>query len=174
MTFVRTQDRKSIRLKEYDYSSPGEYFITICTYDRKCIFGEIINEDMRLSKEGKIVKRYWMEIPDHYENIELDEFIVMPNHVHGIIIITDPVGAIHESPLQMTQKQRRKMKLSKIVGRFKMMSAKEVNIYRDTKGFHLWQRGYYDQIIRTDKNLHNTRDYIINNPLKWALDNENL
>jgi putative transposase len=84
--------RKSIRLKEYDYSSPGEYFVTICTHDQKCIFGDVINEEMHLSQEGIIARHYWMEIPEHFHNAVLDEFIIMPNHVHGIIILTEPVG----------------------------------------------------------------------------------
>jgi REP element-mobilizing transposase RayT len=94
--------RKSIRLKEYDYSLPGEYFVTICTYDHKCIFGEVMDETIRLSSAGNIVKKYWTEIPRHYTDVDLDTFIIMPNHVHGIIVLTEPVGAIYKSPLPKT------------------------------------------------------------------------
>jgi len=165
--------RKSIRLKEYDYSSPGKYFVTICTHDHKCIFGEVMDDTIRLSSAGNIVKKYWTEIPRHYTDVVLDTFIIMPNHMHGIIILTEPVGAIHESPLPKTMRQRRKMKLSKIIGRFKMTSAKEINIFQRTHGMHVWQRNYYDHIIRNEKELNNIRDYIINNPLKWASDKKN-
>jgi len=172
-------NRKSIRLKEYNYALPGEYFITICTNDKECLFGEIVEEDMKLSQIGAIVQRYWEEIPKHFPNVGLDAFIVMPNHIHGIIVITNSVGAIHELPLQgklplpMTKQQRRAMLLPKIIGRFKMNSAKEINMFRNTTGSHVWQRNYYDRIIRDEKELNNIREYIINNPLQWFFDEEN-
>ena len=95
--------RKSIRLKEYDYSSPGEYFVTICAYDYKCIFGEVINDEVRLSQEGEIARQRWLEIPEHFHNTALDEFIIMPNHVHGMIIINEPVGTQQAVSLQRTE-----------------------------------------------------------------------
>jgi putative transposase len=125
MKAINAKSRKSIRLKEYDYSTPGEYFVTVCTYNRICIFGDVIGEELRLSKEGTILQKCLEEIPKYYPNIELDTYVIMPNHVHGIINIIEPVGAIHESPLHMTQYQRRIMKLSKIIGRFKMISTKK-------------------------------------------------
>jgi putative transposase len=173
MKSLRTHHRKSIRLKEYDYSTPGEYFITICTRNLVCILGEIVDGEMRLSKAGIIVKQCWEEIPKHFQNVELDEHIVMPNHIHGIIILTEPVGAIHESPLRMTQYQRRTMKLSKIIGRFKITAAKEINLLCRTPGHSVWERNYYEHIIRNKKNLNNIRDYIANNPIQWFYDDEN-
>jgi len=165
--------RKSIRLKEYDYSQPGEYFVTICMYGRDCILGEIIREAMKLSPFGEIVEKYWEQISKYSQDVELDEYIIMPNHIHGIVVLTEPVGAIHGSPLPTTRQQRRKMKLSKIIGRFKMIAAKEINLLRSMPGKSVWQRGYYEHIIRSEKDLNNIRDYIINNPFKWALDEEN-
>jgi putative transposase len=173
MKSIRTHDRKSIRLKDYDYSTPGEYFITICTYNRECIFGEVIDEEMRLSREGNIVNQEIKKIPEYYPNIEMDTFIIMPNHIHGIIVLTEPVGAIHESPLRMTQYQRRIMKLPKIIGRYKMITAKEINILRRSSGVPIWQRGYYEHIIRNERELNNIHDYIANNPVKWFYDDEN-
>jgi REP element-mobilizing transposase RayT len=170
---INTYKRRSIRLKEYDYSSPGEYFVTICTHNHGCIFGEIEEEMMRLSPEGEIVKKCWEEISKYSQNVELDEFVIMPNHIHGIIVLTEPVGAIHESPPPLTQQQRRKMILSKIIGRFKMTSAKGINLLRNTSGKSVWQRNYYEHIIRSDKDLNNIMDYIINNPAKWFYDDEN-
>ena len=115
---------RSISLKSYDYSKPGAYFITICTHNPLCTFGEIVNGEMILNEFGKIAQQYWLEIPKHFLNIELDEFNIMPNHIHGIIFITD-VGAIHELPLrnlnQQKQlpksiKQRRAIAIPKIIG----------------------------------------------------------
>jgi putative transposase len=166
--------RKSIRLKGYDYSSPGEYFVTICAYQREDVFCTIVNQSVYLSPAGDIVKRHWVEIPKHFENVDLDEFIIMPNHIHGIIVLTEPVGAIHESPLPKTQQQRRTMTLSKIIGRFKMSSAKEINLLHNTPGHHVWQRNYYEHIIRSDRELTNIREYIINNPLNWHADEEKI
>jgi putative transposase len=173
MNSISRFDRKTIRLKDYDYSTPGEYFVTICTHEHICILGNIVDEEMRLSEEGLIAKQSWEELPNHFKNIKFDEYVIMPNHIHGIINIIEPVGAIHESPLRMTQYQRRIMKLPKIIGRFKMTSAKKINLSNNTIGAPIWQRGYYEHIIRSEKDLNNIRDYISNNPVKWFFDNEN-
>jgi putative transposase len=162
--------RRSIRLKDYDYSQPGAYFITVCTKDHDCILGEIVDGEIQLSEFGKIALKHWDEIPKYFPSAELDEFIVMPNHIHGIIVLHEPVGAIHESPLQMTRPQRRKMVLPGIIGKFKMIAAKEINTVRHTAGSPVWQRNYFERIIRDDKELNNIREYIVNNPLKWRED----
>jgi putative transposase len=86
--------RRSIRLKGYDYTQPGAYFITICTHGRECLFGEIIDGEMHLNEAGQIVVQTWQDLPNHVPNVQLDAFVVMPNHVHGIIIITDRTGGI--------------------------------------------------------------------------------
>jgi len=162
--------RRSIRLQGYDYSLPGAYFITICTEKRICLFGNIIYGKMVLNEYGKIAQQCWLNIPLHYQNVELNEFVVMPNHIHGIIIINDTVGAIHELPQQKTPQQRRLMTLPKIIGRFKMNSAKQLNQLRQTSGLSVWQRNYYEHIIRNEFEFNKIREYIINNPLKWELD----
>ncbi len=148
--------RRSIRLREYDYSSPGAYFVTICTHNRECIFGEIVGQQMNLSPFGEIVNKYWSDLPNHYHGVNLDEIRVMPNHLHGIILIIDnhiesikPVGVIHELPLRGSREQadmadRRRMLIPKIIGRFKMTSAKAINELRKTLGVPVWQRNYYD------------------------------
>ena len=166
--------RWSIRLKEYDYSWAGWYYVTICSYKRECVFGQIRNDEVVLNASGQVLKRHWEDLPNHYR-IELDSYVVMPNHLHGIIIIKDhSVGAIHESPLQEKRIiQRRKMLLPKIVGRFKMGTAKEINLLKKTPGVPVWQRNYYEHVIRNDADLHRIRTYIQNNPLQWALDEEN-
>uniref|UniRef100_Q3AT47 Transposase IS200-like domain-containing protein n=1 Tax=Chlorobium chlorochromatii (strain CaD3) TaxID=340177 RepID=Q3AT47_CHLCH len=116
--------RHSIRLPEYDYSTCGAYFITICTQNRACWFGEIINGEMILNNVGKMVKDEWLKTEQLRTNVQCGAFVVMPNHLHGIIVINETVGAIHELPLQMSQKQRRNMILPKIIGRFKIQSSK--------------------------------------------------
>jgi REP element-mobilizing transposase RayT len=168
--------RKSIRLREYDYSQGGAYFITILSKNHQCIFGEILDGKIRLNKLGEIIQEQWLMLPDRYEEIELDNFIIMPNHIHGIIII---VGAIHELPIQnkiiekMDIIQRRKMLLPKIVGYFKMNTSKQINILRNTVGLPFWHRNYYEHIIRSDKEMDRIREYINNNPYMWEYDREN-
>jgi len=168
--------RRSIRLKEYDYSQPGAYFITIVTQDRMCLFGEVVDGKMRLNAFGEIVAQTWYELPNHTPNVALDACIVMPNHMHGIIVITDAhVGAIHELPLhELPLHARRRMLLPKIIGRFKMVSAKGINKIRNTPGVPVWQRNYYEHIIRNVDALNRIRQYITDNPMRWASDRENL
>jgi len=169
--------KKSLRLKEYDYSRLGAYFITICTYEKECIFGKVENEYMLLNQFGKIVLEFWNNLPERYANIKLDSFVIMPNHVHGIIKIIDTVGAIHELPLQTAntnqKTKRRRMLIPKVVGYFKMNSAKQINTIRNSTDIPVWQRNYYEHIIRNENKLNKIREYIHNNPLKWHLDRDN-
>ncbi|MBI5621696.1 hypothetical protein HY933_02430 [Candidatus Falkowbacteria bacterium] len=170
--------RRSIRLPAYDYSGEGWYFITICSTDNKqCLFGDINNERMVLSDCGKIIKHQWVRIPKRFNNVILDDYIIMPNHIHGIIEIIAPVGAIHESPLHQRlssiiplRDQRRQMTLSKIIGYFKMNSAKQINCLLQRQGNPVWQRNYYERIIRDDRDYVNICGYMKNNPGKWAQD----
>ena len=166
-------NRKSIRLKEYDYSQPVEYFITICTHDKKCVFGEVIEEQIRLSLIGEIVKNYWEKLPKHFPKVKLDEYVIMPNHIHGIIIITEGRDLINQIPTKSNfpLMKNPKMTLGKIIRHYKAHSAKYIHDsgYVDFQ----WQPLFYDRIVRNDKELDNIRDYIINNPLKWFLDEEN-
>ncbi len=181
--------KNSLRLSNYNYSVSGTYFITICSYKREEFFGEITNNLIHLNDYGKIIHDCWYQIPTNYKKIKLDDFVIMPNHIHGIIWI---VGAIHESPEEKRKIhetpenkltlgngvirelplriERRKMLISKIIGRFKMNSAKLINNIRNSKGSHVWQRSYYDHIIRNETDLNNTKAYIQNNPLNWRTD----
>ncbi len=186
---------KSTRLSYWDYSNPGFYFVTICTKDRKNMFGEVKDEKMILNRLGYIVKHCWRDLTNHYKNCNLDSFIVMPNHLHGIIKIKNfnsnepvemglqpsvairiaPVEMIHESSLRESPNnnykiERRKMLLSKIVGRFKMQSSKKINLVNRAIHFH-WQLGFYDHIIRIEFDLWKSRKYIIDNPANWKKDN---
>ncbi len=167
--------RKLIRLKDYDYSQPGAYFVTICTKDRECLFGEIVEGDLRLNQFGQLVSGIWNKITNHFPGVELDAFIAMPNHVHGILIITNYVGARHASPLQIPKTSRgpKPKSLSVIVGSYKSAVTKRINEIRGTPGKSVWQRNYYEHIIRTEEELNEIREYITDNPLKWELDEEN-
>jgi len=169
--------RRSIRLKEYDYSQAGGYYITICSYSGKCIFGDIVNDQMILKELGKIVRNEWLKTERIRENVELDAFMVMPNHFHGIIILTDNgrsfkeldiVGAYGDTPLQSPSKT-----IGAIVRGFKSATTKQINQFRNAPGLSVWQRNYYEHIIRNENDLNRIREYIINNPLKWELDDEN-
>ena len=172
--------RRSIRLKGYDYTSPGGYFITVVTYQRECLFGEIVNGEMRLNEIGKFVEYAWNDLPNHYPNIELGTFCIMPNHVHGIIVIKENnvyiVGAgLRPAPTTHPIKQRG---LPEIVRAFKSFSSRHVNEYLKSPGVPLWQRNYYEHIIRNDDEWNNIHLYIETTPLygvypiNWATDNE--
>jgi REP element-mobilizing transposase RayT len=185
--------RRSVRLRDYDYSSAGAYFVTIMVKDRECLLGEIVDDEMRLSEIGEVVAAIWDSLPERYPGVELDGFVIMPNHVHGIIVITPeanagcvgdrmagaPVGAVHEPPLQppppdpVSMLERRRMLLPKIIGYFKMNTAKRANQIRSLPGVPFWQRDYYEHVIRNSADLEHLRDYIARNPLRWALDQVN-
>ena len=179
--------RRSIRLKGYDYSCPGAYFITTCVQNREHLFGEIKTGRMITNANGDIVSRIWFDLVNHYGNIVLDEFVVMPNHFHGIIMITGHdgnaadggggVGAIHELPLHelplQPPQQRRHMLLSKIMGRFKMVTSKRINISRKMPGVPVWQRNYWEHVVHYEDELSRIRNYVKSNPIMWEQDKLN-
>lgn len=170
---------QSLRLPWFDYSTPGFYFITICTKNREHLFGTIENNVMELNEVGKIASNIWTGLDQHYPITKTDAFIVMPNHIHGIIeIIDSPVGAIHELHLRNEQpvtdpKHRRKMLVPLMVGRYKMQVSKQINLFRKTPGLSVWQRNYYEHIIRNEEALQHIREYINLNPLLWKIDRFN-
>ncbi len=161
MTFDhKIHHRKSIRLRDYDYGQTGAYFITICTQNRECLFGEIIDDDMQLNDAGRIVKTIWQEIPIHYPQVELDEFVIMPNHFHAIFYIRPPEqGAASSAPT-----------VGQIMRRFKSMSAIAVNKSLPRSSQPLWQRNYWERVVRDEKELHGLQEYILNNPRQWTQD----
>lgn len=169
--------RRSIRLKEYDYSQAGGYFVTICTYGGKCLLGNVITGEMRLSQYGEITNKFWHKIASHFPNAKTDVFVVMPNHIHGIIFITDErrggVSPPHHSHQGEETSPLRKRTLGQIIAYFKYQTTKQVNQILNTAGTSLWQRNYYEHVIRDEKDLKQIREYIIHNPLKWELDSEN-
>lgn len=172
--------RRSIRLKGYDYSQAGAYFVTICTKDKECLLGEVANGEMQLNNMGAIVQQCWNNIPRHFPNTAIDEFIVMSNHVHGIIILTNNVGAQFIAPdgNQNTTKlgvmkqgaMNRAPTLGEIVRTFKARCTHAIKRLNNTVGIPLWQRNYYEHIIRNETELNKIREYIISNPLNWESD----
>lgn len=238
--------RRSIRLKGYDYAEAGAYFVTICTKGRVCLFGEIVNGDMQLNEFGKIVMATWADLPAHYAGVELDAFVVMPNHVHGIVVLTsgglprtdvdpgpmgagfkpapthpadtppadrpaghpvdtrpadhptrhplphgnpdpDPVGAglkpalarPAHSPHPATPRDPGPAAVSKrhglpeVVRGFKTFTARRINERRGSPGIAVWQRTYFEHVIRDQRSLDRIRRYIVENPMRWDLDSEN-
>jgi len=165
--------RRSIRLKEHDYSWPAWYFVTICSHNRDCIFGEVINNNMGLNTVGKIVEEEWLRTPIIRPGVELDDYVVMPNHLHGIIIIGHSVGATRRVAPTNEGNRVTSYSLGSIIGQFKSVSAKRINKIRGTSGVSMWQRNYYDHIIRNENDLHHIRTYITDNPIQWTIDEEN-
>ncbi len=174
---------ESIRLKDWDYSDEGYYFVTICTKDREHYFGEIFNDQMILNEIGEIAYECWYEIPKHFPFVQLDEFIVMPNHVHGIIIIdhenqceTNPSTVETKNLLSLPECKTVTHGTSKTIGSIirglKIGVTKWINDNTNLK--NIWQSNYYDRIIRDEKELFNVRKYIQDNPLKWNEDINNL
>ena len=208
---VNVHYRRSIRLKGYDYAQAGAYFVTMCTQDRACLLGDVVGEQVRLSDAGSMIRAAWEEMPDHYPGAETDEFVVMPNHIHGIIVIPGrgescirpddsrqpdsgdhkdrPYGTGHAhgivtligpgsvvgAGLALPEEKGAASSaptLGDVVRAFKSISAIRVNRLLTRSG-SLWQRNYYERVIRNKRELDKIREYITTNPLKWALDRDN-
>ncbi|WP_070962237.1 transposase [Desulfococcus multivorans] len=193
------RNRRSIRLHGYDYSRAGAYFVTICTQNRECLFGDIVAGQMRLNGAGRIVADEWIKTAEIRDEIELDEWVVMPNHFHGIIVIADgrgdrrvapmgctrisgekgdrrvaPVGCTRISgeqgdrPVAPTGPQPRSV--GAVMAGFKSAATKRINELRQSPGTKLWQRNYWEHIVRNETELNRIREYIHNNPAQWGMD----
>ena len=174
--------RRSIRLAGYDYSQSGAYFITLCMQNRECRFGEIINGSVRLNDAGNIACQCWKDIPAHFPCVVCDVFVIMPNHVHGILFIEDSVGADdvrakNISPLPPLSlplpplPHGTSKTIGSIVRGFKIGVTKWMR--QSTPVQNIWQRNYYEHIIRNDEELNRIRQYILENPARWEIDREN-
>lgn len=150
--------RRSIRLRDYDYSQPGAYYVTICTYEREHLFGRVKDGKIALNEYGKAVWECWRELPKRYVTVRLDAFVIMPNHIHAIIILTAGL-----SP---------RASLSEIVRNLKTYSAKWINRLRRSPQAPVWQRNYYEHIVRDNQEWEAIREYIRNNPVNWEQDIE--
>jgi putative transposase len=180
--------RQTIRLQSFDYTSSGAYFVTICTHEKQMLFGEIVDGEMVLNELGLIVREEWFQSQIIRKEIELDAFIVMPNHLHGVVWIandkiaesplTSNVGAHGRAPLRKPNNElpsvRAKKSLGSFVAGFKSACTKRINEFRQTPRIPIWQRNYYERIIRNDDELNAVRTYIENNPQTCHDDEENL
>ncbi|MDD5455878.1 MAG: hypothetical protein PHV30_02460 [Candidatus Margulisbacteria bacterium] len=188
-------NRRSIRLKGYDYTQSGAYFITLCTQDRKHLFGEIVNHEIKLNDLGVIAARCWLEIPVHYPKVQLDEYIIMPNHIHGILIVGESFSSREElspivrannyspqpgwpqpgwpqpgwpQPDVSSNPKGTSRTIGAIVRGYKIGVTKWA---KENKAFEkIWLRNYYEHIIRNELELTRIRGYIKNNPLNWSND----
>ena len=189
-----SHSRRSIRLRGFDYSRRGVCFVTVCVQMGDHMFGDVVEGKVRLNAAGQAATQCWLEIPTHFPRVRLDAFIVMPNHLHGIVAIHDDgatlrgdgdtigVGAQHAAPLRLTRHKSvgrhasrgpapagpRPGSLGAIVRSFKSATTKCVNDIRQTPGGSVWQRNYYDRIIRNDHELYRARRYIVSNPDRWT------
>jgi len=173
----RSVERKNPRMKQWDYSSAGLYFVTICIKNREYVFGDVIDGRMVLNDLGKLAHESWQEIPIHFPDIEIDQFVIMPNHVHGIVVIENIddfiVGDRYICPLQQNPSQKKDikrnvMKLPTIIGTFKAVVTREHN-KKELDSFQ-WQRSFHDHIIRNERELRNIQNYIHFNPDNWRDD----
>ncbi|GCE62261.1 transposase [Microcystis aeruginosa] len=184
MTFdPEKHHRRSIRLRNYDYSQPGAYFVTICTYQKQSWFGEIKNGQIYLNQLGKIVADEWLKTCKIRPNFKLDEWVIMPNHFHGIVIINDYSGddqslGARDAPLDLGARdaplQQKPNSLSSCIAGFKSAVTKRINLLRQNTDTPIWQRNYYESILRDEKYLAVVREYIINNPKNWPNDRDYL
>ena len=164
------RQRKPNRLKNFDYSLSGYYYVTICTKNRQHYFGEILDNEMILNDYGKIVHKCCLEIPKHYQNVLLDEFVVMPNHIHGIIVIFHHV--VGTEYYSVPTRNGRYGLLSKIIKSFKHVCSKTIRSKCNIHSFQ-WQRSFYDHIVRNEESLNKIRQYIRENPINWNNDRNN-
>lgn len=185
--------RRSIRLKGYDYTREGAYYFTICCHQRRCLLGEIEDGVIQLNIIGATVQSVWHSLPRHFPLIELDAFVIMPNHIHGIIFITDSRGEafvpINEDTAPQVSSPNaspfsgcndtsppcgtQSGSIGAILQNFKSVATRRVNRITRNSGT-LWQRNYYEEIIRNEKAYENIRRYIVENPLNWDEDEENI
>jgi putative transposase len=169
--------RRSIRLQGYDYAQEGTYFVTIVTSGRECVFGEVVGGEMQLNRSGIIARDVWLQTATLRPNVEVDAFSVMPNHIHGIITMIRR-GVLQYAPttrnaISQLSDHSPSQTLGAIIRGFKGASTKLINVHRGTPGSPLWQRNYYEHIIRNERSMDNIRQYIDGNPLRWAEDKEN-
>ena len=183
-------NRRSVRLRGWDYARASAYFVTVCTQNRECLFGNVVQGEMRLNDFGLRVKNIWDDLPNHYPTVVLDSFVIMPNHIHGIIALTDgltdigaaSVGArFNHAPTNHVPTMNpmpvepfiKRHALGEIIQGLKSFSTRRINESRNTPGMIIWQRNYHEHIVRNDDELIRIRRYIANNPRKWESDLEN-
>jgi len=196
--------RKSLRLRDHDYAAPGGYFVTICTQGKRCVFGRIEAGKMQLNPAGQAVQQAWLGLPQRFPSLYLDTFVVMPNHMHGVLVFVgaglappaaaSPITIVGAKMLLFANSKDsapagvlaatsaggaspaptgRSFALRDVVRAFKSISTIAVNRAQRRRGVQLWQRNYYEHIVRNGDDLDNIRRYVFDNPLRWDLDPEN-
>ncbi|MBK7982502.1 MAG: transposase [Candidatus Competibacteraceae bacterium] len=183
---ANTRQRRSLRLRDYDYTQAGAYFLTICTHQRSSWFGHIENDAMVLNEFGEIVREEWLLSGDIRAEIELGDYVIMPNHLHGIVWIvanedqgikaTDLVGATGRSPLPASAPIPTgppPKSIGAFVAGFKSAATKRINQIRQTPAAPVWQRNYYEHVIRNEADYQRIAEYIDQNPQRWAMDSLN-
>jgi putative transposase len=184
--YWKRRSRKSPRLPGYDYSREGAYFVTICTHQQIPHFGKIVDGQMEFSEMGKVAVSCWAEIPAHFPQVELDVYVIMPNHVHGIVLIVDKsanlrvtnAGTRHASSVQQqnqSQNQKRPKgvksgSLGAIVGSYKSAVTRLIRHSIDQDRQAIWQERYHDRIIHDERSMNEIRNYVLYNPAKWEND----
>ncbi len=178
--------RRSIRIPGYDYTRPGGYFVTIVAQNRACLFGEVAGGEMVLNAAGRIAEECWRAIPEHFPNVELGVYVVMPNHLHGIIILNEhgrgtiyraPTDGAHSTeyraPTVTTEQFQKPVEgsIPTIVRTYKAAVTRRIG--RELNGGGVWQRNYYEHILRNDEDANRVHNYIQSNPAMWAEDDEN-
>jgi putative transposase len=172
--------RRSIRLCGYDYAQTGLYYVTLCTQDRQHLFGAVVNGEMQPGPAGLIAGECWEWLAARYDHVALDQWVVMPNHLHGIIALTDQMGthvtgesACRGGSQTAPTGDAKRKPLGRLIGAFKTVSTKRINELRGTPGAPVWQRDFFEHIIRDDNALNRIRQYIQDNPANWAFDTDN-
>ena len=184
------KQRHSIRLKDFDYHRVGFYFVTIVTQERKCLFGEVVNGAMQLNDPGHMVHAVWDNLTKYYMGVETDQFVIMPNHIHAVIVLVGTAPrACRESggqPLGVAPTKNRSanlaagqpLSLSDVLHRFKTLTTQRYARGVAEAGWmrfsqRLWQRNYFEHIIRNEGSLNRIRQYILDNPVRWEFDRDN-
>ena len=165
---------KSVRLPHYDYGTSGAYFLTLCTHDKECLFGTVSDGIMHLSECGRIIEREWPRSAEIRKELEIGDLVIMPNHLHGIVLIHELSRAHCRAALPEVyhrgSRDRESRSISSFVAGFKSYTTKLVNELRKTPGARLWQPNFFEHIIRNDAQFSRACDYIRNNPMRWELD----
>jgi putative transposase len=184
------KQRRSIRLRDYDYRETGAYFVTIVTQGRRCLFGDVVDGKMRLSEAGQMVFGVWEELLLNYPGVETDRFVIMPNHIHGVVVLVgagpracpesggQPQGVAPTGNRTANLDACKALSLPDILHRFKSLTTqryirgvKESDWARFSS--RLWQRNYFEHVIRSEQSLNRIRQYILDNPLHWEIDRDN-
>jgi len=166
----RPQRRTSIRLQQYDYGQLGAYFVTVCAHRRRSIFGQVDEGQVILTELGRLVSRLWRNIPRHHLDVQLDEFAVMPDHLHGLLVIEfDRRGTIYRAPTKEGFSRPVPGSIPTVLRTFKGAVTREWRRSIGNPSYRVWQRGYYEHIIRSEQELDSVRRYIRTNPIRWRL-----